>query len=82
VLGPLKADAPLLIDPDAELPLAVSPEGFKAVARQQHQALARDGGPEDHQALLGLLLESLKFPDALTDGKSRRALVLGIGAVL
>ena len=30
--GPLKADAPLLIDAAAEVPLAVSAEGLKAVA--------------------------------------------------
>ena len=32
LFGPLKANGPLLIDAEAELPLAVSAEGFKAVA--------------------------------------------------
>jgi hypothetical protein len=54
----------------------LAPESLKTIAWQQHQALTGDGGFEDHQAFLGLFLESMKLSDQLTFGKSRRALVV------
>jgi hypothetical protein len=40
IVGPLKADAPLLVYADAILPFAVAAQCLETIARQQHQAIA------------------------------------------
>ena len=36
IIGPLEAYAPLLVNPDAELPFTITTESLKAIARQLH----------------------------------------------
>jgi len=62
----LEADAPLLVDPDGILAGAVSPEGFKPVARQDPQRVERQRGVQDGKPPFGLLLESLERSDEFT----------------
>jgi len=43
-LHPSKADTPLIVDPDAHLPRAVSLEGFEPIARRIAQIVDRERG--------------------------------------
>jgi hypothetical protein len=43
VVWPLKAQTPLLVDPDTELPLPVTAKCLEVVARQAHQVAAVPG---------------------------------------
>jgi hypothetical protein len=45
--GPSKADAPLLVDPDAVLPRSVAAELFEPIARRNHEVAQRVGCVED-----------------------------------
>lgn len=62
---PLEADAPLLVDPDRELPGAVASQNLKPVAWQGAQRVERGRGVQDGEAARGLALESLERPDEL-----------------
>src|SRR5690242_5772804 len=57
---PLEADAPLPVDTNAKLALAVAAQRFEMVAWQQRQAVPRHGVEQDPQAFLRLLFEGLE----------------------
>jgi hypothetical protein len=50
-IWPLKAQSPLLVDPDAELSLSIPTESLKMVTRQTHQIKAIPGGEQDAERL-------------------------------
>jgi hypothetical protein len=56
----------LHVDADAVLACPVTSKGLEMVARQQHQAIPRNGVEQDSQALFCLPLKRLKFLDPLT----------------
>ena len=62
---PRETDPPLVIDPNAVLPLAVPAKGFEAVARQEHQRFKRVSGVKDSEAFFRLSAEGLKHFDIL-----------------
>lgn len=49
-LPPYKADAPLVIDPQAMLSLAIPFQGFQSIRGRQMQVLQVDGGVEGIQS--------------------------------
>jgi hypothetical protein len=63
IVGPLKANAPLLVDPDGTLPLAVSLQSFEAIGVERGEIARRLGGVENTQTLLGLPPERLPPAD-------------------
>jgi len=70
IFRPLKANTPLPVDTNAELPLAIAAERFKSVAGQEHQIVLVDRRLENIQAPFRLLPECLKLPHSLSGGKS------------
>lgn len=61
VVRPLKANTPLLVDPNAELPPASAAECLKAIAGQLHQIAAADGGFQNVKATLRLIFNGMKL---------------------
>ena len=76
VLAPLEAHPPLPVDPNAELTLTVTPEGFKMVAGQGPQGFKRIGGIQQAEPFLGLSREALELPNSLAIEKPLRAAIL------
>ena len=72
---PLKADAPLLIDPNGKLPHPITPERLKPIARQSPQSLQRRSRVQDGQSSFSLLHKPLERPDGLPLSKPFRSLV-------
>ena len=66
---PFKADAPLAIDADTELPLPVASDGLQAIAPQGSQVLKRLGGIQGLESFFGLLGKGLKSEYAPATGK-------------
>jgi hypothetical protein len=69
---PLEANAPLAVDPDGILALAVALEGFQPVGDERGKVGQRNGGIEDAQPLFGLSTERLPLPDFFPGGKPFR----------
>jgi len=63
ILRPFKANPPLHVDADAELPGPVAFKAFKAVAGQSPQVLETCRGVQYFETLPGLPVETLKLPD-------------------
>ena len=68
-IWPLEADAPLLVDADEILTLAVASERFQPIASQATQRPEGNCCVQYRQPLDGLLLETLEITDELTFGK-------------
>jgi hypothetical protein len=79
IVRPLEAHPPLPIDPDAELPVPVAAQRLKSIAGQKHQVASANRRFQNIQPPLGLLLERLKLPYALTGGETLRALIAVLG---
>jgi hypothetical protein len=75
----LKTHTPLLIDANAELPLAIAAQRLKSIAGQEHQVASADRRLQNIQTPLGLLLERLKLPDSLSRRKTLGAFVAVFG---
>jgi hypothetical protein len=75
IVGPLKADAPLIVYADAVLPLTVAAQGLKTIAGQLHQTLTRNRILQDQKTFFRLFLKSLKRLNPLARNKSCRALI-------
>src|SRR5438132_14139854 len=75
ILGPLKTDAPLTIDTNGMLPLAVSLQGFQTVGVERGKVAQRRSGIENAQTLLGLSPEPLPLADLLASRETLRVLV-------
>lgn len=76
VVAPLEANAPSIIDPDAELPLPVAAEGFEPIAGQEHQGLDALGSIQNAKALFGLTGKGLEPQHPFALEELPRALVL------
>ncbi len=63
---PFKAKPPLHVNADAELPLPVTMQCLKAVARQGAQIIQTRRGLQNFEPLIGLPVKPLKFPDKRT----------------
>jgi len=63
---PCETDTPLLIDSDAELPLAVTAQSLEAVAGQEHKGFKAVSGIKYPQPLFRLPEKSLKRADGLS----------------
>jgi len=59
---PFEADTPLIVDPDAVLAPAITPERFKPVRRRDAQVVEYGGGIEHAQLASGGLLDSSSQP--------------------
>jgi hypothetical protein len=75
---PFEADAPLLIDADAELAGPVAAQRFETVAGQARQILHGFGVVQDFQPSFGLRGTGFEFPDALALEKCFRIRVMNI----
>jgi hypothetical protein len=60
----------LLVDANTELPFAISAQRLKTIARQPQQIVPANRRFQNVQAAFGLVLESLKLPDAPTGCKT------------
>ena len=69
VVGSFKTDAPLPVDPDAELPSPVAAESFETVAAQHPKVIQRSCRIQYGQSFSGLLFESLKLSNELAGGE-------------
>jgi hypothetical protein len=67
---PLKTYAPLVIDPNAVLALAVAPQGFKPISRQLVQVAQVRSSFKKPQAPFGLPAERLELENSLTAQKA------------
>lgn len=64
---PVEANPPLIIDPDAVVPSAVSRESFQSVPRRNTQVLKRPGRVQHCEFTLGYLLDiRSQFPGLLS----------------
>jgi hypothetical protein len=64
-LLPAKADPPLPIDTNAELPVAIAGQGLQPIARQTPQIVQSPPLSKNLQALLRLLTEAIEPADPL-----------------
>lgn len=64
IVMPCETDTPLIVDSDAELPLAVTAQGLEAIAWQEHKRFKGVGGIKYPQTLFRLPDKSLKRTDA------------------
>ena len=60
VVPPAKADSPLVVDPDAELPASIAAELLEPVAGRHAEVVQILGAIENLQLSLGMRLESTK----------------------
>lgn len=63
---PLKADTPLLVDPDGELSRPVASQSLEPIARQRPQGVEGWCRVQDGEPPFGLLGKALERPDELT----------------
>jgi hypothetical protein len=75
VAGPLEANPPAIIDPDAVLTCSITNQRLKAVTWQHHEGSLVWCGFHDFQSLVCLTCERLKLADSLAGGKPSGALV-------
>lgn len=75
IVGPFKADAPLIVYADAVLPLTVAAQGLKTIAGQLYQTLTRNRILQDQKTFFRLFLKSLKRLNTFTLNKSGCALI-------
>jgi hypothetical protein len=73
VLVPFKTHPPLLINPNAVLPLAVPLQGLEPVAGEHLQSPEGVGGIQDAEALFRLAGERLKLAHLFAVKQLRRA---------
>src|SRR6478609_6552836 len=71
-IRPFEADAPLIVDANAELPGTITVQRFQAIARQRPKCVFVDGGFQNFQAPISLMLEALKLLDTSSGRKSCR----------
>jgi hypothetical protein len=74
-IGPCETNAPLIVNPDAVLPLAIAMQRFKSVARKGSEIPERSGCLEAIQLETGGSLETGECLDAFTGRESAGALV-------
>jgi hypothetical protein len=72
---PLKTNAPLLVDTDAVLPLAITAKRFKVVAGKGGKILQGCCRLENAKAPFGLMAKGVELRDALPFRKQSRSLV-------
>jgi hypothetical protein len=72
---PFKANAPLLVDPDAVLALPVTRQGFEAVARKLRQVAQAGCRFKEPEPLFGLAAEPFERGDPLSCGQTFGPLV-------
>jgi hypothetical protein len=72
---PLEANPPLVVDADAVLVPAISPQRFEAISREATKRLQMRGGFQPVEAYFRLPPEVLKGPDILALGKFTRPFV-------
>lgn len=63
---PTEADSPLIIDPNAVLPLTVAPQSLQAIARRNAQVIEASGDLELPQLATSDGRDALKAPDTLS----------------
>lgn len=68
-LGPLEADAPVVIDPDGILALAVSLQGFQPVGVKGGEISQGRGGVQNAQSLFRLPSRRLPLANSFACGK-------------
>ena len=66
---PHEADAPLCLDPYAELTGAIALQRFKAIASQRAQLVDTGGSIENFQAAISLPSKPLEFTDEMSISK-------------
>src|SRR5471032_2684612 len=69
---PLETDAPLVVDPNGMLPLAVGPQGFQTVGVERGKVARRSSGIENAQTLLSLPPKRLPLADLLASRETLR----------
>jgi len=74
-IGPCETNAPLIVDPDAVLPLAIALQRFKSVARKSSEIPERSGCLEAIQLETGGSLETGECLDTFTGCEAPGALV-------
>jgi hypothetical protein len=74
--GPLKADPPLVIDPDAVLALSIALQSFQPVAGQGGEIFQAHCRVQSFQPRLGLTCETGKFLDVFAISKTLGAAYL------
>ena len=62
--GPSEADSPLIIDPDAVLPLPVAPQSLQSIAGRNAQVIEAGGDFELTQLATSHNRDTFKAPDA------------------
>jgi hypothetical protein len=72
---PLKTNAPLLVDTDAVLPLAIAAERFKVIAGKGGKILQGYCRLKNAKAPFGLMAKGVELRDALPFRKQPRSLV-------
>ena len=70
IIRPFETNAPLLIDPDAILPVSIPAQRFEPVARQGGEVIERNSRVQNFQPLFALALKALESPDAVAIGES------------
>lgn len=73
--GPLKTNAPLLVDTDAMLPLAIAAKRLKVVAGKGSKILQGCCRLDNAKAPFGLMAKGVELTDALPFRKQSRSLV-------
>jgi hypothetical protein len=63
---PLETDAPLHVDPDAELTGAIALESFKPIAAERSYVFEAGSRIKDFEPPIGLVRKPLEFPDVST----------------
>ena len=74
-IWPFEANAPLIVDPDAVLPVAIAVQGFEMVPGKSRKVAQRSCRLEAVELQARGALETGECLDALTGCKSARALV-------
>jgi len=74
-LRPFKANPPLIIDADAELPLAITMERFQPIASQRREIIQVACGLNPIKPNLGLTREARKLPNILAFRKAFRSVI-------
>ena len=73
--GPFEANAPLHVDPNAELAGTVALESFETVASQRSQIVKAGRRVKDLEPSIGLLRKSLEFSNVASCRERRGSII-------